>query len=145
LQIDKTIVEAIEKHCNIHIPETWFFSLQRTDSLPEDYEIEPLTEEIDATRSSEMIRVTHVSDPSCFYVQMVQNQQKISELSKGLATFANTTGIIPTNITLNSLYIVQYSKDKNWYRARVIDKKTVANDDERYTLLFIDYGITEEN
>ncbi|XP_043528464.1 uncharacterized protein LOC122538452 isoform X2 [Frieseomelitta varia] len=172
LQIDNTIVEAIEKHCNIHIPETCFFSLQRTDLLPKDYEIEPLTEEIHTSKSreesinrsptilnicprnnddrptvgsSEMIRITHVLDPSCFYVQMVQNQQKISELSKGLATLANTTGIIPTEITLNALYIVQYSKDKNWYRARVIDKKMVANDDERYTLLFIDYGITEEN
>ena len=38
-----------------------------------------------------------------------------------------------------------HSKDKNWYRARAIDKKTVANDDEEYTLFFIDFGITEEN
>ncbi|KAK1134476.1 hypothetical protein K0M31_007258 [Melipona bicolor] len=172
LQIDNTIVEAIEKHCNVHIPEMCFFSLQRTDLLPENYEIEPLIEEMNISKSeeesinksptvvnicstknddrptigsSEMIRITHVLDPSCFYVQTMQNQQKISELSKGLATLANTTGIIPTEITLNALYIAQYSKDKNWYRARVIDKKMFANDDERYTLLLIDYGITEEN
>lgn len=52
--------------------------------------------------SSEMVNVTHIVDPSCFYVQIVQNQQKISDLSKGLATLA-TTGIIPAEITLSTI------------------------------------------
>lgn len=48
-----------------------------------------------------MIRITHVEDPSCFYVQLIQNQHKITELSKGLAVLANTTGTIPTEVTLS--------------------------------------------
>lgn len=53
--------------------------------------------------SSEMVNVTHIVDPSCFYVQVVQNQQKISDLSKGLATLATTTGVIPTEVTLSTI------------------------------------------
>ena len=53
-----------------------------------------------------MIRITHVEDPSCFYVQLIQNQHKITELSKGLAVLANTTGTIPTEITLSMLSVI---------------------------------------
>ncbi|XP_017755706.1 PREDICTED: RING finger protein 17-like [Eufriesea mexicana] len=166
--IDNSIIEAIEEHCHVHIPETSFFSLQRTDMLPDSYEIEPLTEEITTSQRvkaekksvarhprkdnnfpavgfSEIVHVTHVVDPSCFYVQLMQNQHKLSNLTKELATLANTTGTIPTEVTLNALYIAQYSKDKAWYRARVIDKKTEPNSDEKYSLLLIDYGMKEEN
>lgn len=55
-----------------------------------------------------MIRITHVEDPSCFYVQLIQNQHKITELSKGLAVLANTTGTIPTEVTL-SMSIIFFS------------------------------------
>lgn len=48
-----------------------------------------------------MVRVTHVVDPSWFYVQLMQNQNKIIELSKGLSTMADTWGITPTDITLS--------------------------------------------
>ncbi|XP_043795081.1 RING finger protein 17 isoform X2 [Apis laboriosa] len=171
LHIDDNIIEAIKKHCSVQIPETTIFSLERKNSLPEDYVIEPLIEETSISKnkdksmknktkathppkkkdnvltvgSSEMIRITHVEDPSCFYVQLIQNQHKITELSKGLAVLANTTGTIPTEITLNALYIAQYSKNKIWYRARITDKKTISDDDERYSLLFIDYGMKEDN
>ncbi|CAK9832570.1 RING finger protein 17 [Anthophora retusa] len=171
--IDYSIVETIEKHCSIHIPETSTFSLQPTRLLADDYEFEPLIEEDipksnDTFRemnssltsvplppkkadsflsigSSEMVRVSHVIDPSCFYVQLVQNQQKIAELSKNLTSLANSSSVLPTEVTFNALYIVKYSKDNAWYRARIIGKNINANKDVRYSVVFIDYGIKEEN
>ncbi|XP_015431060.1 PREDICTED: RING finger protein 17-like [Dufourea novaeangliae] len=171
--IDQTIVNTLEKHCTIHVPAASNFSLQRTELLPDDYEIEPLTEEISILRLrdksagmkatsavaiaprtndnhpsvgvSEMVRVTHVIDPSCFYVQLIQHQNKLAELTKELAMLANTSGIIPTEVTLNGSYVVQCSRDRNWYRARVVNKRTDPNKDERYTVFFVDYGMNEEN
>lgn len=49
------------------------------------------------------------------------------------------------NLLVDALYIAQYSKNKIWYRARITDKKTISDDDERYSLLFIDYGMKEDN
>lgn len=49
------------------------------------------------------------------------------------------------SLFLDALYIAQCSKHNVWYRARVIEKKTDMNDDERYSLFFIDYGMKEEN
>ncbi|XP_076221614.1 tudor domain-containing protein qin isoform X3 [Nomia melanderi] len=172
--IDESIIEALQKHCTIQIPRTSSFSLQRTELLPDDYEMEPLTEEFSipkhkdrsfagmkstsvvtlpsrqtddypAAGSSEMVRVTHVVNPSCFYVQLVQNQNKIAELKKGLSLLANTSGIIPTAVTINALYIVQSAKERSWYRGRVINKKTDHSGDEKYTVYFIDYGMEEDN
>lgn len=48
-----------------------------------------------------MIRVTHVEDPFCFYIQMIQNQNRIAELEKELSLLANTTGVIPTEVTIS--------------------------------------------
>ncbi|XP_076620777.1 tudor domain-containing protein qin isoform X2 [Colletes latitarsis] len=98
-----------------------------------------------AIGSSEMIRITHIVDPSLFYVHLVQNQSKIAKLTKGLATLVNTTGVIPTQITLNALYIVQCSRDRSWYRGRVTSRKINANNDETYSVMFIDYGMKEDN
>ncbi|XP_043590614.1 RING finger protein 17 isoform X1 [Bombus pyrosoma] len=166
--INNNIIKTIKQHCYVYVPKASIYSLQQKDLLPKDYEIEPLVEEtvtslenketspdtkpniitndgLTDIGSSEMVNVTHIVDPSCFYVQIIQNQQKISDLSKGLATLATTTGTIPTEVTLNALYIAQCSKHNVWYRARVIEKKTNMNDDERYSLFFIDYGMKEEN
>ncbi|XP_076395863.1 tudor domain-containing protein qin isoform X2 [Megachile rotundata] len=172
--VDKGLVDAIKKHYTIQIPPSPKLILQRTDALPSDYEPEPLTEELNisilkrkspattkstsvisaapkksdnlpAVGSSEMIRVTHVVDPSCFFVQMIQNQNKITEMEKGLSVLANTSGVIPTEVTINALYIVQCFEDKDWHRARIIDKKRTSTDDEKYSVIFIDYGMTEDN
>ncbi|XP_053997155.1 uncharacterized protein LOC128886369 isoform X1 [Hylaeus anthracinus] len=94
---------------------------------------------------SEAIRVTHVVNPFCFYVQLIKNQNKIAELNKGLAMLANTTGVIPTDVTLNALYMVQCARDRTWYRGRVIGKVLDDEDQERYTVIFIDYGMKEDN
>ncbi|KOC60697.1 RING finger protein 17 [Habropoda laboriosa] len=172
--VDLNIIEAIEKHCNIHIPKTSNFSLQPTELLPDDYEIEPLIKEnipksnvisreminssltlvsLPPTKtdnflcigSSKMVRVSHVVDPSCFYVQLVQNQQKILELSKNLTLLANSSSIIPTEITFNALYVVKYSKDNAWYRGRVTSENINLNRDVTYNVVFIDYGMKEED
>ncbi|XP_046142311.1 tudor domain-containing protein 1 isoform X1 [Osmia bicornis bicornis] len=171
---DKSIVDAIEKHYTLDIPATSTFALRRRNSLPDDYKLEPLTEDLNisilkrpssmvkktapltipmapkkcdklpAVGSSEMIRVTHVVNPSCFYIQMIQNQNRIADLDKELSVLVNTIGVIPTEITINALYIVQCLEDKTWHRARIIDKKD-SNDDEKYSVFFVDYGMKEDN
>ena len=172
--VDDSIVEALQKHCNVQIPAVSSFSLQRTELLPDDYEMEPLTEEINIPRfcsnssmrmksestdslhsrkndnlpavgCSEMVRITHVVDPSWFYVQLMQNQNKITELSKGLSSMANTWGITPTDVTLNGLYVVQSSKDRLWYRGRITEKRVDVKGDVKYCVLLVDYGTEEAN
>ncbi|XP_026668019.1 RING finger protein 17 isoform X2 [Ceratina calcarata] len=167
-EYDSNIVEILEKHCAIHVPEASSYTLKQTDSLPEDYNLEPYIPKLDisvsrqseksvaSTRStgishsptigsSETVRVSHVVDPSHFYVQLAQNQKKIMGITKGLEVLVNTAATTPTEITINELYIVQHSENSDWYRARIIDKKTQANGEERYTATFIDYGTREEN
>ncbi|XP_076172595.1 tudor domain-containing protein qin isoform X2 [Ptiloglossa arizonensis] len=172
--VDESIIDAIEKHYTLQIPPVSSFSLQRKGSLPYDYEIEPLAEEdniscVESTSflslkptspgsiqsrkiensltvgSSEMVRVTHIVNPFCFYVQLMQNQNKIAELGEELEIMANTSGIVPTNVTLNALYVVKCSRNKNWYRGRVSHTKTDKNNEERYTIQYIDYGMKEKN
>ncbi|XP_076766706.1 tudor domain-containing protein qin [Xylocopa sonorina] len=167
---DDNIVDIVKNHCSIRIPPVSSYSLRRTDSLPDDYEIEPLTKEDNSlehrntstTRStslvnvsskesdnlpqagsSEMVRVSHVVDPFCFYVQLVQNQHKLLELNKELATLISAS-TIPTEIVLNTLYIVQ-SKTGTWYRARVTERKSHSKCGETYSVTFIDYGMKEED
>ncbi|XP_076379194.1 tudor domain-containing protein qin isoform X2 [Megalopta genalis] len=174
--VDENIVDTLQKHCTIRIPTISSFSLQRTELLPDDYEMEPLTEEInipkfqrDRTFSeikpvssvvslptrksddypeigcSEMIRVTHVVDPFCFYVQLMQNQNKITQLAQDLMKVANNSGVIPIDVKINTMYIVQSAKERAWLRGRVIDKKTDCNNEEKYTIYFVDYGTEEQN
>ncbi|CAL7940130.1 unnamed protein product [Xylocopa violacea] len=169
-KFDKNIVDVIENHCEIHVPTVSRYSLQRKDSLPVDYKIEPLMKENNSLEyrntsimrstslvnvspkenndlpqagSSEMVRVSHVVDPFCFYVQLVQNQHKLSELNKELAVLTNAS-TIPTEIILNTLYLVQ-SKTGTWYRARVIGRKAYPKYVEKYSVIFIDYGMKEED
>lgn len=49
------------------------------------------------------------------------------------------------NLSTDALYIVQACKDRGWYRGRVVEKKTEANDNEKYNVLFVDYGVVETN
>ncbi|XP_076656102.1 tudor domain-containing protein qin [Halictus rubicundus] len=172
-EVDENIVDIMQKHCTVHIPAVSGFSLQRTELLPDDYEMEPLPENISIPRvrdksftetkpsslvslpprnndnpsellSSQVIRVTRIVDPFCFYVQLQQNQNKIKELHKGLKTLEDAPLVASTEVKLNGLYAVESAQDQVWYRGRVVRKKTDKND-ETYTVFFIDYGIEEDN
>ncbi|XP_078032557.1 tudor domain-containing protein qin isoform X2 [Augochlora pura] len=173
--IDENFVDTLQKHCAIHIPTIPSFSLQRMELLPDDYEMEPLTEEINIPKSrntsiseikpdssvvslptpksndhpeigySEMIRVTHVVNPLCFYVQLMQNQNQISQLAQDLMKVANTSGVVPVDVKINTMYIVQSAKDGAWLRGRVVKKKTSCDNEEKYTICFVDYGTEEQN
>lgn len=56
-----------------------------------------------------MVRVTHIVNPFCFYVQLMQNQNKIAELGEELEIMANTSGIVPTNVTLSMTVFTRIS------------------------------------
>ncbi|XP_076287451.1 tudor domain-containing protein qin isoform X2 [Lasioglossum baleicum] len=167
--VDESIVDTMQKHCAVHIPTVSSFSLQRTELLPDDYEMEPIMENISIPRgkdksstgtsvvtlpsrkddnnqlwSSKMVRVTHVVDPSCFYVQLMQNRNEILELQEGLKTLEDAPLVEASEVKINGLYAVQSAKDRVWYRGRVVNQNT-ANNDKTYTVFFIDYGKQEEN
>ncbi|KAG7211347.1 hypothetical protein KM043_010641 [Ampulex compressa] len=172
--VDSGIIAALEEHCTIQVPTLSGFNLLRTEVLPDDYEIEPLNRELDvsatsnkssattpspkpsslpirqaksmlAIGTSECVHVTHVVDPSCFYVQKIQCQKKILELEKGLTVQANGAKVPPTNIALNKLYTVQRAEDEKWCRGRVIGvNKKAENAEPTYDIFFVDYG-TKDN
>lgn len=124
LQIDNTIVEAIKKHCNIHIPETCFFSLQRTDSLPKDYEIEPLTEEINISSNIHFLRYS-----LCFILRTkIQFQQKSTQnqiifLCSSIVKYKNLI-----LFSVSSILWINYVKlKKNIYFPQDLEKNPPIN------------------
>uniref|UniRef100_A0A1A9ZEA0 Tudor domain-containing protein n=1 Tax=Glossina pallidipes TaxID=7398 RepID=A0A1A9ZEA0_GLOPL len=82
------------------------------------------------------VRLTHVQSPDHFYVQNINESQKIRELSHAYLNYVFTENV-PKTIKEGYLYMAYNQKDKQWYRG--ILKKIFPND--VYKLFLVDYGM----
>ncbi|XP_066994116.1 RING finger protein 17 isoform X2 [Anabrus simplex] len=94
---------------------------------------------------TEIVTVSHIKDPSSFYVIRESDKKRLDMLSKQLHQYVSRGARPPAVVLQDGLYIVQFDADKNWYRARV--KKVFPNvselEEEKIEVLYIDYGNTE--
>ncbi|XP_053567169.1 tudor domain-containing protein 15 [Bombina bombina] len=90
-----------------------------------------------AAGSNRIVYVSHVNDPSSFYIQLVENEEKImqlaEELNKGPSLFET---FARNHFNKGDLVVAQYEDDMALYRAKV---KTILKDNS-YEVEFIDYG-----
>ncbi|KAJ9579969.1 hypothetical protein L9F63_004352, partial [Diploptera punctata] len=95
--------------------------------------------------STEIVKVCHIRDPSCFYVHRVEDAGTIDNLSDELTKHANSFTSPPDSVLTNGLYIVQFYQDKKWYRARVrsIHPSTDPKSEDMADILYVDYGNAE--
>uniref|UniRef100_A0A1A9V5Z9 Tudor domain-containing protein n=1 Tax=Glossina austeni TaxID=7395 RepID=A0A1A9V5Z9_GLOAU len=82
------------------------------------------------------VRLTHIQSPDRFYVQNINESQKIRELSHAYLNYVFTENV-PKTIKEGYLYMAYNQKDKQWYRG--ILKKIFPND--VYKLFLVDYGM----
>lgn len=118
--------------------------------------------------SPEAVVVSYIKDPSCFWVQRYADLRKLTSISDAINKWCRSRDTqmdqhIP--IEIGDLYLVQFSRDRKWYRGRikrvlepgdtyeitvpskVIDKpkqtKIVHNDELKIEVFYIDFGNTE--
>ncbi|KAK2584668.1 hypothetical protein KPH14_007012 [Odynerus spinipes] len=58
-EADRSIIDILEKHCTLRMPSISEFNLLRTELLPENYQVEPLTHEIARPTSSNSNNLTN--------------------------------------------------------------------------------------
>lgn len=94
--------------------------------------------DIFAVRSTHDVFISHVNPNSLeFWVQMVKDQEKLSQLMKKLNSFQlHKLKFAPQT---GSACIARYSMDKKFYRAAV-----KSNDLKTIDIVFIDHGIEEK-
>lgn len=85
----------------------------------------------------ELVFVTHVDNPNCFYIQLNSDSDAIEDCQQALQIVAPSLPAL-VDFRAGQLCIGKYSFDGNWYRARIID-----TDGEITSILFIDYGNTD--
>ncbi|KAL9891373.1 uncharacterized protein LOC119635076 isoform X2 [Glossina fuscipes] len=81
------------------------------------------------------VRLTHIQSPNHFYIQDINESQKIRELSEAFSLLFPKN--VPKTIKEGNLYMAYNQKDKQWYRG--ILKKIFPND--IYRLFLVDYGM----
>ncbi|KAF4520393.1 hypothetical protein B566_EDAN016680, partial [Ephemera danica] len=93
--------------------------------------------------TSELIRLSHVVNPSNFYVQRVADDPKLEQLLRDLELVAPTCK--PFNIPkIGNLCIVQYSLDGKWYRGRIKSISAGKGTSSLCDVFYIDYGNMEK-
>ncbi|GFR13574.1 RING finger protein 17 [Trichonephila clavata] len=70
----------------------------------------------------ERVLVSHVINPSCFYVQRCSELRKLKTLSDAINKWCNSYESKKDKVVTlepGNLYLVRYDKDRKWYRGRV--------------------------
>ncbi|XP_012260585.2 RING finger protein 17 isoform X1 [Athalia rosae] len=93
-------------------------------------------------RTNEAVRITHIKDPSCFYVQLLCRDRELEQLEISLAKQA-LTAAQPTEIALNKMYVVLYAKTSEWSRGRVTKVYKDAKGSDVCDVFYVDHGSTE--
>ncbi|KAF8781954.1 RING finger protein 17 like protein [Argiope bruennichi] len=122
-----------------------------------------------ARMQPEKVLVSHIVDPSSFFIQRFSELHKLKTMSDAINKWCKgyeSKKFKATELEPGSLYLIQYSKDKMWYRGRIKSvyksdedsneeigsklpvktengKIVVKNKEQRALVYFIDYGNTE--
>lgn len=88
------------------------------------------------------VYVSHVNTPGDFYIQMLNQEDELTELMEKIAEIyeSSAQNLKMDSICLGQAVCAQYSEDNAWYRAEVckVDGTSV-------TVRFVDYGNSEES
>lgn len=100
----------------------------RTESFSEDISDEMQILPISVQKSycktlkQENVFVTHIQNPSHFWIQKINDTRKLKTLTDSINKFCfspESIKCVPSVLKIGELYLVQYEADKSWYRARV--------------------------
>ena len=88
------------------------------------------------------IVITEVTNDLHFYGQLIENGQKLEQLSSQLKNELETRPPVPGAYTpkAGDLCVAKFSVDNEWYRAKVLSVSSAGN----VTVLFVDYGNKEQ-
>ncbi|PNF34127.1 hypothetical protein B7P43_G01154 [Cryptotermes secundus] len=95
--------------------------------------------------SSDIVTVCHICDPSNFYVQRVADRLTVESLCLQLSKHVHASKP-PQSVLKDGIYMVQYEKDRKWYRTRVrsiLPSSSENTEETSVDILYIDYGNTE--
>lgn len=112
--------------------------IQPIEQFEEDFD-ETQKEKIEFTVNSDMITafVSHCDHPNRFYLQLDSDTDALNELQENLQIVAPSLPLL-TKLHSDSMCVVKYTLDDQWYRAKIID-----TDGEVTSIQFIDYGNTD--
>ncbi|XP_038076569.1 RING finger protein 17-like isoform X2 [Patiria miniata] len=84
----------------------------------------------------ELVRVTHIRNPCCFYIQRESDQSQLSSMMVRINKDCKSTkqsNRLPEDLSIDTLCCCLYDADKTWYRVRI---KSVTYPDPEVTLPF---------
>uniref|UniRef100_A0A8B9QAY5 Tudor domain containing 6 n=1 Tax=Apteryx owenii TaxID=8824 RepID=A0A8B9QAY5_APTOW len=85
-----------------------------------------------------LVYISHVNDPSDFYVQLVSDESQLNSISESLNSKTRVENPCGQLLQAGDLISAVYSEDSLWYRAVVRDKTS----DNLISVQYIDYGNT---
>ncbi|KGL77541.1 Tudor domain-containing protein 6, partial [Tinamus guttatus] len=85
-----------------------------------------------------LVYVSHVNDPSDFYVQLVSDESELNGISESLNSKTRAENPCGRLLRAGDLISAVYSEDSLWYRAVVKDRSS----DNSISVQYIDYGNT---
>ncbi|XP_025949640.2 tudor domain-containing protein 6 [Dromaius novaehollandiae] len=85
-----------------------------------------------------LVYVSHVNDPSDFYVQLVSDESELNSISESLNSETRVQNPCGQLLQAGDLISAVYSEDSLWYRAVVKDKTS----EDLISVQYIDYGNT---
>ncbi|XP_050402777.1 tudor domain-containing 6 [Patella vulgata] len=88
--------------------------------------------------STDQCYVSHTDGDGVFYIQLVSEEEKLTQLSEKLQENYSESSNSLKETKIGSVCVAKFTDDDMWYRARV----EVINDDD-VTVRFVDYGNTD--
>uniref|UniRef100_A0A8C0H0M1 Tudor domain containing 6 n=1 Tax=Chelonoidis abingdonii TaxID=106734 RepID=A0A8C0H0M1_CHEAB len=85
-----------------------------------------------------LVYISHVNNPSDFYIQLASDEPQLNSISEGLNNKTGTEGLGQQQVQVGDLICAVFSEDGLWYRAVVKEKLS----DEQISVQYIDYGNT---
>uniref|UniRef100_A0A674IPV4 Tudor domain containing 6 n=1 Tax=Terrapene triunguis TaxID=2587831 RepID=A0A674IPV4_9SAUR len=85
-----------------------------------------------------LVYISHVNNPSDFYIQLASDEPQLNNISEGLNNETGTEGLSQQQMQVGDLVCAVFSEDGLWYRAVVKEKLS----DEQISVQYIDYGNT---
>ncbi|XP_020657158.3 tudor domain-containing protein 6 [Pogona vitticeps] len=85
-----------------------------------------------------LVYISHINDPSDFYVQLVEDQPLLDIISEKLSSSSTFESLKEQKLHIGDLICAVFADDGSWYRAVVSEEPS----DELVSVVYIDYGNT---
>ncbi|KAL3883135.1 hypothetical protein ACJMK2_029428 [Sinanodonta woodiana] len=109
---------------------------------------EDLPQKVHVKGHNEQVYVSHIRNPCHFIVQLKREVPRLRSLSLSINNWCkgpDANKHLLKEVDVGDLVLAQYSSDKEWYRARVRQVVSLADDisQTQVEVAYIDYGNTE--